>query len=420
MKHKVRLSNLLTLFVLVSLASCQTAATPYSTIIPDTSATSQLTVTLTTTPQPTMTTSPTITPMPFCGTVVPPHIAVPPTDASKKFVKFEPPDNQVYFGFTFRLWDEIPQNAMWGDVRPFEERICDSVKNELSGKIPTFMVVDNWWDTFSSSLDDIIKIQATLGSSVTPLLKWSVGVSHTIKNIPSGQDDKYIKQYALEVKQYGKPIFITLFCRGFNGNWDQGCSPKANPDLTRADFINSWQRVIDIFRQEEVTNVAWIWEPFVPPATEDWGLDDWRAYYPGDDYVDWIGALQPGSGVPSWLNPLNQFSKDHQKPLLVEFAIRQENNNRTHQQWVNWLTTMFDYVKSHPQIKAISYINIKSHPDPITNSSDRIFLYDRKVYYVANVNDGDQRLIAGGDDIRALFADRIADSRYISTLVVAP
>jgi hypothetical protein len=38
--------------------------------------------------------------------------------------------------------------------------------------------------------------------------------------------------------------------------------------------------------------------------------------------------------------------------------------------------------------------------------------------YVPNVNDHDQRLIAGGKDMRAPFTRRIADPRYISTLVL--
>jgi hypothetical protein len=40
------------------------------------------------------------------------------------------------------------------------------------------------------------------------------------------------------------------------------------------------------------------------------------------------------------------------------------------------------------------------------------------VNYVPDVNDYEQRLLAGGADIRASFTRRIADPRYISTLVL--
>jgi hypothetical protein len=145
------------------------------------------------------------------------------------------------------------------------------------------------------------------------------------------------------------------------------------------------------------------------------------AYYPGNDYVDWVGALQDGWGQPGWLQPLVQFSLDHHKPLLVEFGIRhKEVPNKTHQQWINWLTAMFDYFESHPQIKAIIFSNHKGEPDPYPIPTDHVFLYDGKVNYAPDANDFDSRLIAGGEDIRALFAGRITDARYISTLVDRP
>jgi hypothetical protein len=77
-------------------------------------------------------------------------------------------------------------------------------------------------------------------------------------------------------------------------------------------------------------------------------------------------------------------------------------------------------VESHPQIKAISYFNYRNNPDPDPTAADHVFLYDGKVSYVPDVSDHDQRLIAGGEDIRALFASRIADPRYVSTLGVGP
>jgi hypothetical protein len=49
------------------------------------------------------------------------------------------PDGRANFGFTFRLFDS--SDPLWGDTRPFGERIQDSVTNELAGKSPTFLTV---------------------------------------------------------------------------------------------------------------------------------------------------------------------------------------------------------------------------------------------------------------------------------------
>jgi hypothetical protein len=154
----------------------------------------------------------------------------------------------------------------------------------------------------------------------------------------------------------------------------------------------------------------------------DWGFDpNWWSYYPGDDYVDWVGADLNDWGRPDWLDSVYNFGVAHSKPFfLAEFTIRHENTGLTHQQQIDWLKAMFDYFESHPQIKAISFFNYKMNLDPDPYSAAHVNLYDGKVSYVPNVNDGDQRLIAGSDDMRALFASRIANARYVSMHVIAP
>lgn len=387
---------------------------------------------------PSPTAAPTATPAPLCGipAAASPTQASNPTETS---AKFEPPDGQAYFGFTFKLWDLSPQfdNAVWGDMRPFPERICDSVKSELDGKTPTIIKVGgNWKSTdgtlqpFSVALDDIKKVQTVLGPTVIPMVEWQAGDYDstesnmaTTKDIAAGQYDDYIAQYAQDVKQYGQPLFIRLICGEFNGNWWQFCSRKANPNLTTADFVDAWKRVVDIFRKEGVTNVAWIWTPVgFPPPPQNWGRDpNWQAYYPGDDYVDWVGADLNDWGKPNWIDPIYKFGVAHGKPFfLAEFAIRHLDAKLTHKQEISWLTAMFDYFENHPKIKVISYFNYKNNPDPDPTSADHVLLDDGQVNYLPNANDFDQRLIAGGADIQALFSSRIANPRYVSTISVSP
>lgn len=136
----------------------------------------------------------------------------------------------------------------------------------------------------------------------------------------------------------------------------------------------------------------------------------------------WTGsATSTTGGRPAWLDPLYRFGIDHDKPFfLAEFAIRHEGTDLTHARQMRWLGAMFDYFESHPQIKAISYFNPKNNPDHSLGSVEHVYRYDGQVNYVPDVSDHDQRLLAGGDDMRALFASRIADPRYISRLVVGP
>jgi hypothetical protein len=367
-----------------------------------------------------------------CGTVVS-MARSSPTTRSRTYAKYEPPDGYAYFGFAYRLWEG---DASWGDTRPFAARICDAVNVELAGKTPTTLWVWGSWPdpttgfagSFSTAKADIDRIHAALGPTVVPYLQWSFiqqefGTAPiTTRDVASGAYDGYISQYARDVKAYGQPLFVVPFCTEMNGNWWPSCSPKANPALTQADFVNAWRRVVDIFREQGVTNVAWVWALNTPlPAGWDWGWDnDWQAYYPGDAYVDWVGSDLYEWGQPSWIDPVYAFAVAHAKPfILPEFGVRGAYSDFTHAEHVQWLAAMLDYVESHPKIKAMTYFNYKGYPDPTyAERNTHVYLYDDQVNYVLDVNDDDLRLLAGGSDIRSMYAARIAASRYISTVVV--
>jgi hypothetical protein len=373
-----------------------------------------------------------------CGTVVSMARSSPAT-RSRTSAKYEPPDGYAYFGFSYRLWEG---DASWGDTRPFAARICDAVDVELAGKTPTTLFVWNMWQSsdgtgtmlpFSTVLPDIERIHAALGPSVVPLVEWMLGggdwtlptyTGPTTKDVASGSLDGYIRQYALDVKRYGQPLFIRLICGEFNGNWGAMCSPKANPKLTRADFVNAWRRVVDIFHQQGVTNVAWLWNPNVPlPPGLDWGWDPkWKDYYPGDAYVDWVGVDIYPIAQPEWIDPVYSFATAHGKPIFIgEFGLGIPGSGYSHADDVAHLKSMFAYVASHPAIKGISYFNYKAAPDPnYADESTHTYLYDGQVNYAPDVLDEDNRLLAGGPDIRALYASLIGNPRYVSTLVTGP
>jgi Glycosyl hydrolase family 26/PASTA domain len=345
-----------------------------------------------------------------------------------------PPDGKAYFGFTFRLWD-TPDPAE-GDSRPFAERIRDSIKFELAGKTPTFLNVWAGWQAnnsqqllpFSNWSTLIAEVRGVTDAHSLLYLDWTLtsttaqndGV--TTKEIASGSLDGYIRQYARDLKSFGDPVLIRLFGGEFNGSWWWGQSPRANPNLTTADFVAAWRRVVDIFRQVGASNVsfAWIANDY-PPDAVPWVDPDIAAYYPGDAYVDWVGADIEDFSAPSWLDPIYAFATTHGKPFfLAEFGIRFDGSTLTPAQDQAWLGAMFDYFESHPDIKAINYFNYNSRPDHgfRWDSSTAVYLDGGQVNYMPNANDDDQRLLAeSGADFRGTYSRRIANARYISTIL---
>ena len=343
----------------------------------------------------------------------------------------------------FKLWDLTPAsaNTPYGDTRPFAERIKDAIAVELGGKSPTVIKVQTDWQTsdrsflpFSDALEQINRVRAAVGSNVVPFLEWSAVTGPfdtnttqpyngiTTKDVVSGSLDSYIRQFARDIKKWGEPLFIRPIGGEFNYVYWKWCAPLANPQLTAADFVNAWRHTVDIFRQEGVTNVAWVWTPYPPPPNPSisWKGDrNFESYYPGDDYVDWAGA--DNYAAPNWFDSLYNFAVAHQKPFFVaEWGARAPGSKLTHDQQNAWFEEMFDYFESHIKIKAILYFNYNwgnvSELTSLLTAADHVWLYDGQVNYQPNVNIGDSRLIAGGNDQRELFARRIQNQRYISTL----
>lgn len=89
------------------------------------------------------------------------------------------------------------------------------------------------------------------------------------------KDDNYLRQFARQAYAAQVPVFLR-FASEMNGNWVRW---HGNPQL----YIEKWRVVARVMR-EEAPNVAMVWTPNSVPVVN---IQD---YYPGDDYVDWVGV----------------------------------------------------------------------------------------------------------------------------------
>jgi Glycosyl hydrolase family 26 len=264
-------------------------------------------------------------------------------------------------------------------------------------------------------------------------LDWTIGNNDwlkgalTVHEIARGRADAYIRSYARDVRDYGRPILVKLFATEFNGDWIWSVSPRANSSLTTQDFAAAWRRVVDTFRAVGATNVSWAWivnayaaDPAQQPNV-DRNID---AYYPGDAYVDWVGVDVYDVGLPNWMDGPYSFAIAHGKPVFVgEFGVRHEWSSLPPSLWQAWVGSAFDYFESHPAIKAISYFNYCNRFGATRVKWDparSIYIDGGKVNYVPDIDDHDHRLLAGGPGLQALFAQRISSPRYVSAIRTEP
>ncbi|MFN8546662.1 MAG: glycosyl hydrolase [Candidatus Eisenbacteria bacterium] len=110
---------------------------------------------------------------------------------------------------------------------------------------------------------------------------WRERKADPLSEIASGKYDEHFHQWARDARAFGTPVMLRF---GFemNGDWF-GWSGR--PDL----FIAAWRRVHDIFREEQATNVLWMFAPNCM-SVPDTGENSIPKYWPGDEYVDWLAV----------------------------------------------------------------------------------------------------------------------------------
>lgn len=88
------------------------------------------------------------------------------------------------------------------------------------------------------------------------------------------QDDAYLRAWARDAARSQTPIFLR-WASEMNGPW---CAWHKDPQ----QYIDKFRLVAQVMR-EEAPNVAMVWTPFAEPQRFI------PLFYPGDEWVDWLG-----------------------------------------------------------------------------------------------------------------------------------
>ncbi|SDQ32812.1 glycoside hydrolase family 26 protein [Thermostaphylospora chromogena] len=171
--------------------------------------------------------------------------------------------------------------AWWGVYVPPEGSLRRSVES-LERKVGrTFDIVFAYHDMSTTENGELLRDdEPKIGRERLLLLgweseRWELGDNIPWATIASGRLDKeIIDPQAKRIKKYGKPVLI-----GFDGEME-----LREDSGTPADYVAAYRHIVDRFRKLGVDNVAWVW---AVTGYLDYSKR-WKAFYPGDDYVDWI------------------------------------------------------------------------------------------------------------------------------------
>lgn len=120
-----------------------------------------------------------------------------------------------------------------------------------------------------------------------PLVAWN---GTTLTAILDGSSDAYITGVAQRCAAFGWPMFLRWGWE-MNGNWYTWSGPQNGSDPRV--YIRAYQRIWNLFKASGASNVSWVWCPnpsSSPGGTTVTDANNWRYYYPGDDYVDVVAT----------------------------------------------------------------------------------------------------------------------------------
>ncbi len=193
-----------------------------------------------------------------------------------------------------------------------------------------------------------------------------------LNEIIAGKWDAYIDKWAEAARAFGHPM-IVAFGVEMNGEWfpwsgtyygrDQRVDEKGTKWLGPERFKEAYRYVVDRVRARGASNIKWMFHT----NNYSYPLETWNfapAYYPGSDYVDWLGLSvygqqfrdEPWANVRSLIDwPYQEMSGlDPKKPIMIaEWGTGEFPKSGNKSEWIKEGLELFR--TRYPRIKAAIY-----------------------------------------------------------------
>lgn len=231
--------------------------------------------------------------------------------------------------------------------------------NEKFDIISLYLAWDKNIDsTFPQSLLDSIYAQKSI-----PMITWEPWLNsfhnelkdkkHVFELIDEGYFDKYLTDFANKLKNLQRPVFLR-FAHEFDNPFYPWYADGADASLK---FKKAWIHTYEIFKNTEANNVIWIWNP--------WKAENIVSYYPGVEYVDWVGVNILNYGKLNqdgkWYNFREIYKPFHDElfnlpttPVIIsEFGSLKDDQKQD-----EWLKNAFISIENEfDEIKSVIYFN---------------------------------------------------------------
>jgi hypothetical protein len=293
------------------------------------------------------------------------------SNVSVKAIKVLPPNFGVY-------------HAAFPDFGSTEDEVSDekivSYERLVGKNIVWAYFSNNWYDELHFPQEEVEEI---ISAGAIPFIRLMPRVdfvnlddpTYSLENIIEGDFDAELIRWAEEAKQVNSPLMVE-FGTEVNGDWfpwsgehnGGGGTKEAYGNETLYDgperFRDAFRHIVELFNEQNVENITWVFHisSYSDPDAE-W--NNYENYYPGDEYVDWIGVSIYGAitDKETWTDFSDELNKIYpeltdiskEKPLaILEFGVTEDHPNGNKGLWIkDALETILS--GEYPRIKAISY-----------------------------------------------------------------
>ena len=184
------------------------------------------------------------------------------TVTAQQTSKYEPPDGKVIHGLGQYTPFYYSEEENWQEVNEYQDAIHH---------IPLIYSVYAILDPYANSLESTDFIDITTNHDYPYILLVGLAlldssylngyqINIPVGNILNGALDYRIIDIAHRIKAINAPVYLRPGFEFGSGNLGM----HSDPDMTPADFINIWIHIYNIFSQQNVTNVAWVWNTVNP------------------------------------------------------------------------------------------------------------------------------------------------------------
>lgn len=163
-----------------------------------------------------------------------------------------------------------------------------------------------------------------------------------------------VSALAARIRDFERPVLIVIEEQ-----------PDDSGRGTPAEFVAAWRQIVSVARAEGADNAQWVWSLATRSFPSD--ADDW---YPGDEWVDWLGAVgynwytgdpvSPWRIFPSIFAPFREWAQPHGKPLVITSMASAEHPqvpDDDPRSKATWIREMQATLEDWPEMQAIVWFH---------------------------------------------------------------